>query len=688
MRNRIARAFAVLCCGCLLLSSCELDSISVETVEVGDKLASAAAGVTAAAVVNFDKVVEKAEEQGLLHIDADAERKLQDASAAILDLSADAQLASAESEIVETEPDISEEDQADTQETVEKTMENETALSEQDEKEESESAVSDDPSGNDDEIVENSEDSKDSKNSEKNEKSEKSKKHKDKSEKTYGYKHIGIANVHTSLNVREKASKASRRIGSMKPDAACEIKGYEGDWAKIKSGDVTGFVMASYLLTDEEAEQRAELLMSDSVTVNADVLRVRENASINSRIITRVKGGTKLVLADAGEPGAESAQISEEKQERSGAPPGKEDGDSTAKTVEKKANSDDFASVKVKDSIEVAKNEINSAPKAPPDGDAAFEDTKDVRAADEIGDNGWVEIELGNGRFGYVSTDYVEVSTELTTASALYAPDPIEEKAPAVTVADVAVAENVTVAAEQVEDVVSADSGESTEIDDGIEDDPGGGASEDDSGIAEAPETDDEVDGGEAEVTDPADADAGSSDDGSELAQDEQTTEEETENTEEIIEEETGGDSDAAEEPAEEVSVPEESEQTAPVAPIESTGTDDPATFAMRFLGNPYVWGGSSLTNGADCSGFVMSVYANYGIALPHSSAAQAAYGTRISAAEAVPGDLFFYGSGTINHVGIYVGNGQIIHASNKRTGIKLSSAYYQPPVCVTRLVN
>ncbi len=111
-------------------------------------------------------------------------------------------------------------------------------------------------------------------------------------------------------------------------------------------------------------------------------------------------------------------------------------------------------------------------------------------------------------------------------------------------------------------------------------------------------------------------------------------------------------------------------------------------SFAIQFVGNPYVWGGTSLTKGADCSGFVLSVFANYGIYLPHSSRAQANCGTKISASEAQPGDLFFYGSGSISHVAIYIGNGQIVHASNKRTGIKISSAYYRNPLKVVRILN
>ncbi len=110
--------------------------------------------------------------------------------------------------------------------------------------------------------------------------------------------------------------------------------------------------------------------------------------------------------------------------------------------------------------------------------------------------------------------------------------------------------------------------------------------------------------------------------------------------------------------------------------------------FACQYIGNRYVWGGTSLTNGVDCSGFTMQVYAQYGISLPHSSRAQAGYGTKIKSSEAQPGDLFFYGSGSyINHVAIYIGNGQIVHASNKRDGIKISNAYYKSPICVVRLL-
>ena len=109
-------------------------------------------------------------------------------------------------------------------------------------------------------------------------------------------------------------------------------------------------------------------------------------------------------------------------------------------------------------------------------------------------------------------------------------------------------------------------------------------------------------------------------------------------------------------------------------------------SYALQFVGNRYVWGGTSLEKGVDCSGFTMRILGKYGISLPHSSRAQPSYGTKISASEAKPGDLFFYGSGrSISHVAIYIGNGQIVHASNKRDGIKVSNAYYRNPIYVVR---
>lgn len=112
----------------------------------------------------------------------------------------------------------------------------------------------------------------------------------------------------------------------------------------------------------------------------------------------------------------------------------------------------------------------------------------------------------------------------------------------------------------------------------------------------------------------------------------------------------------------------------------------DMVQYAKQFVGNPYVWGGVSLTNGTDCSGFTMSIYKKYGISLPHHAASQAQLGTKIDISSAQPGDLIFYAkNGSINHVAMYIGNGQVIHASSPKTGIKISIWNYRTPACIRR---
>ena len=279
-------------------------------------------------------------------------------------------------------------------------------------------------------------------------------------EKICGYTNLGVASVDGNLNVRKEPSTEADVVGKMPDDAGCEILSVEGEWTKIQSGKVEGYVKSEYLLSGAEAAARAEEVKQVIATVTTTTLFVREQPNTECSIVTMMPEGEDLEV------------------------------------------------------IETLDN--------------------------------WVKINVDSDE-GYVSADYVDISTQLAKAQTM------------------------------------------TEVRYG----------------------------------------QGVSDVRVSLVQ-----------------------------------------------------------YATQFVGNPYVWGGTSLTRGADCSGFVLSVFAKYGISLPHSSGAQSNCGRRISASEAQPGDLFFYGNGSrINHVAIYIGNGQIVHASTERSGIKITSATYRNIITVRRIV-
>ena len=112
--------------------------------------------------------------------------------------------------------------------------------------------------------------------------------------------------------------------------------------------------------------------------------------------------------------------------------------------------------------------------------------------------------------------------------------------------------------------------------------------------------------------------------------------------------------------------------------------------YALQFVGNRYVWGGTSLTNGVDCSGFTMRVMEKFGVSLPHYSGSQAQMGKKVTSATMKPGDLIFYAgsNGKVNHVAIYIGNGRIVHAASRRSGIKTSTWNYRTPVTIRSMLD
>lgn len=276
-----------------------------------------------------------------------------------------------------------------------------------------------------------------------------------------GYTNLGIANVDNHLNIREGAGEDYDLVGKLPKDAGCEILGVEGEWSKIQSGDVTGYVKSEFLFTGDVAAQKAAEVKSIMATSNTMTLNARTEPNTECSIWTTIAEGEELQVIE------------------------------------------------------------------------------------DLGD--WVKVDI-DGDECYVAKEFVTLAEELPKAMTL------------------------------------------TELRYG-------------QGVSDV--------------------------------------------------------------------------------------RVDMIQYACQFVGNRYVWGGTSLTNGVDCSGFTMRIYEKYGIYLPHSSKAQANCGTRIDASQAKPGDLFFYGSGkSISHVAMYIGGGQVVHASSAKTGIKISNAFYRTPICVVRLLN
>lgn len=113
----------------------------------------------------------------------------------------------------------------------------------------------------------------------------------------------------------------------------------------------------------------------------------------------------------------------------------------------------------------------------------------------------------------------------------------------------------------------------------------------------------------------------------------------------------------------------------------------DLANYALQFVGNPYVYGGTSLTEGTDCSGFVMKLYEQYGVSLPRTSGAQATVGYGVSIENAQPGDIVSYGyNGVVSHSAIYIGNETIVHASTPQGGIRVDNMYIMPIITIRRI--
>ena len=302
-------------------------------------------------------------------------------------------------------------------------------------------------------------------------------------------------------------------------------------------------------------------------------------------------------------------------------------------------------------------------------------------------DGDWMKVALGGDVYGYVNAYYVDYKTYYPTA------ETIEEEQVRLSAEQEAAEAADYEASDDTAEVLPEETCEEPVVDDSSDteeaSDPDGS---DETTWTEAPATDETV-WTEAPETEAPYTEAPETDAPYTEAPETEAPYTEAPETEAPYTEAPETDAPYTEAPETEAPYTEAPETEAPYT--EAPETEAPsisgvgqqiADFAVQYVGNPYVWGGTSLTEGADCSGFVQTVFANFGLYLSRTAESQSYGGTSISLDNLQPGDLLFYNStGSIDHVAIYIGGGQIVHAANSRSGIIISNAYYQTPVCARR---
>ena len=444
----------------------------------------------------------------------------------------------------------------------------------------------------------------------------------EKEEALDAYANLGIADVEDFLNVRD-AAENGMVIGRLPSGGACDILETEGEWHHIRSGEVEGYVNSQYLLTGEEARERAMEEIEEMAVVTAESVNIRSEPAISyANVVGQAWTGDRypVVSVEDGWIQVEDGYISADYADVRYALPEASELDQQTLALNQYQN---LVISKVSTYLNV-----RSSPED--QGDRNIIGQLPSYAAGEIIEtlDGWYHIRSG-GIDGYISSDpqytavgqeardlaygamslmaivnteRLNVRTEPNTESSIWTQISQEERYHVIQKLDGWV---------QIE-LDSAGEGE-------------------------------EIDGAYISIAD-------------------------------------GN--------AEVRYTLEEAIRFSPLD--EAAGLRSRiANYALQFVGNPYVWGGTSLTNGADCSGFVQSVMRNFGISLPRTSRAQSQVGEAINSSEMQPGDLIFYAnsSGTVNHVAMYIGNGQVVHASSARTGIRISNWNYRTPKVIRRVL-
>ena len=443
-----------------------------------------------------------------------------------------------------------------------------------------------------------------------------------------------FAQCESYINIRSEADENSEVVAKLYNDGSATVEETDEDgWYKIKSGNAIGYVKSEYFATGEQAKEIADKVAYNVAVVNAEALNVRATPSEESTVIDVASESEELEVVDTSGEWATVALgndvygfIHPDYCEYKTYYP-------TAVTLEEEAD---------RQAAEEAKAKEETVTEQPAE-EASY---KEVSENTDISDS-----------------EDVSYAEDTASADATYTDEtPSTEEA---YVDEIPETDAVYTDETPSTDTAYVDETPETDV-------PYTEAPETDAPYTEAPET-------EAPYTEAPETEAPYTE-----APETEAPYTEAPETEAPYTEAPETEAPYTEAPETEAPYTEAPETEAPAS--DSSVGQEIANYAVQFVGNPYVYGGTSLTNGTDCSGFTQSVMANFGIYIARTAADQAYGGTSVSVSDIQPGDLLFYSDGSgISHVALYIGGGQIVHAATESQGIIISSYNYDSPVCAAR---
>lgn len=494
-----------------------------------------------------------------------------------------------------------------------------------------------------------------------------------------GYDSLVIAQVDEYVNIRDEASTETGQIvGKLYNNSAAEIIGQTGDWYLIKSGDVTGYVSKDYFVTGAQAEELAAEVGDDVATVNTETLMVRKKASTDSDVIALVGDSQQLQVIDQEDGWVKVAvdndvvgYVSSDYVDCETKFVEAESIETSTAREEAVQSALDRADQMKEAAINAMNNaDANEAAYAAQEAIVAAAEAKQLASEQEL-DYNVQEIastavsSADEAQYAAYMAEQYQAAVEAQAAAEAEAARQQAEAEAAYAAQQQAQAsqqQNQNWTGDQTQQETQAPS-TTTDTTTTPDYTTGDTTTTPDYTTGDATTTPD-YSTGDVTVT----PDYGTGD---------------TTTTPDYTTGDTTGSTTT------DSSAPSGSDYTGDVPQSNASSSDSlrqsVVNYALQFVGNPYVYGGTSLTNGTDCSGFTQSVLANFGISISRTAASQSGGGTAVDMSNLQPGDLLFYDNGSgIGHVSMYIGNGQVVHASNEQTGIIVSSVDYRT-ACAAR---